>query len=134
MKTLASLFVIVMIFAATAGYTQAPDSEQFLRNAQKSYMRALKSKNHGVRYSTIFLVVQFKKLHPEMDFKPFIKKFQRIRQSDPLLKNRLHAQLGIICLEQPGVMAAIDPNDHEDPKIFFNAIYAQLSEPRLALK
>ena len=134
MKTLTGLIMMLLIWGVTEGFTQNSQPEQFLDQATKTYLWSLGSENHGVRNSTILCIVQFKKRYPEIDFGSFVKKLQKISQTDPYLPNRMHAQLAIICLEQTDIMASVDPNQFEDPKMFFNVIYEKLSGQRFVLK
>lgn len=134
MKTFAKIILVILAFAVTSSSAQSLKSKQYLELAQKSYLTALESKNHGVRNSTIFMVVQFKKKHPDENFRPFIKKLQKISREDPEMKNRLHAYLALVCLQNPELIASINPHNYEDSKIFFDSVYDVLADIQLALK
>lgn len=134
MKALTKLLMIVLVLSTTVCFAQTQKLSQYLKQANQAYLLSLKSENNGVRNSAIFNVVQYKKLYPAKDFNPFAKEIQKISKTDPMVQNRLHAHLALICLEQPEVMATIDPNTFEDPIVFFDALYEQLSEPSFALK
>lgn len=95
-------------------------------------MNSLNNKNCGVRNSTIFMLVQFKKKHPEENFKPFIKKLNEMSNEDSMIQNRLHAYLAAVCLEKPTLMYFVSPENYEDPKEFFDSVYEMISGPKLA--
>jgi len=134
MKALTKIMMIVFVLSTTVGFAQTQKLNQYLKVADQTYLQSLKSENSGVRNSVIFNVVQYKKQYPGKDFKPLVKEIQKISKTDPMVQNRLHAHLALICLEQPEVMAEIDPNTFEDPIVFFDALYEQISEPSFALK
>ena len=134
MKFLSRLLILFLLFTVSNSLAKNLSSKQYLELARKSYLYSLNSNNYGVRNSIIFLVVQFKNLHPNENFKPFIKKFKKMSKDDPQIQNRLHAYLALVCLENPKSIASINPNDYENPKIFFNAVYNLLTDIQLAMK
>ena len=133
MKVFINTILIVLLFTSTNVFAQHPNSKEYLELARKCYLKSLESKNHGVRNSTILLVVQFNNQHPDENFEPFIKKFKKLSINDPEIQNRLHAYLALVCLEKPQLMTSVDPNNFENPKEFFNEVYQRLSNTHLAL-
>ena len=64
MKLLSKLLVIFLVIIASNSFAKTQYSKQHINLARKSLIQSLDSKNHGVRNTTIFLIVQFKKRLP----------------------------------------------------------------------
>jgi len=133
MKLMTKTLIFLLMIFASSSFAQSLFTKQHIEVARKCYMQSLNSKNHGVRNSTIFLIVQFKKRIPDENVSQFIKKLKKMSISDPEMLNRLHAYLALVCLENPQLIASADPVNFEDSKTFFNKIYNCLAEVQLAM-
>jgi hypothetical protein len=129
--------VVILMFAligVSAGVSADKYSPEYLKRARQNYLVALNAENPGLRADAIFQVLKFKVRYPDENFRPFIKKFEKMCQHEDCLQNRLHAYLARTFLETKNMAQQIDPHQFDDAKSFFAQFYEKLNSERLALE
>jgi len=130
------LFAILMfaLIGVGAGFGAEMYSPEYLKMARQNYLVALDAENPGLRADAIFQVLKFKVRYPDENFRPFIKKFEKMSQQDDCLQNRLYAYLGQTFLENQAMALQIDPQKYVNAPAFFTKMLGDLNSERLALE
>lgn len=131
MKT---FYVILMLALIGANASVAEYTPEYLKMARQNYLAALDSENPGVRADAIFQILKFKVRYPQENFRPFIKKFEKMSQQDACLQNRLYAYLAETFLENQAMASQIDPQKYANAPAFFTEMLGDLDSERLALE
>ncbi|MBN2012058.1 hypothetical protein JW960_22205 [candidate division KSB1 bacterium] len=105
-------------------------SDQKLETAKQMYAKALKSENDQIRLSAVYLIAQFKYLHPEMNFGTIEKQLYKMALKDESDYIRANAMMTLIYMNDANLrqkVKASPQTELDDYKTFYNKIYTEAS-------
>lgn len=126
--------ILVLMLAAAPLFADANTvSKENLELAKKGLMFSLKSENAGVRNSALHILAKVRADHPNANLSGFNRVLTDMSKKDDMKAIRANANLAYIYINSNELPARVRVEDREDPSIFFNDLYTELSENFVAL-
>ena len=123
--------ILAILFAA-GGLLASPQATNRIDMAIKGCVTALASDVDGLKDNAIFKVACLKAEQPGTDLKACIKALEKIGNKEEDLRIRLHAQMTLAYLKDSSLVARIKADSKEDPDVFFDQLYREISATTVA--
>ena len=132
MKTLVSAVCVMVFLFTTAFASDINLSADQTKAAIQGFEWSLKSSNAGVRHSSLHVIAKFKSEYPSVDLSELNKTLIKMsrNESEPLI--RVHASLTYQYINSSKLVNLIKVTDPEDPMVFFNELYKELTTEYLS--
>ena len=129
MKKIITLFAILALFAGIS-FAEGNVSKEKIKLAEKGYNFALSSDNAGVRNSALYQIAVLKARVPEINANGYKKMLDKVINNEsekPYI--RVNAKMTLVILNNELPAEKLDNAEKDqDPNVFFNNIYEQLTD------
>lgn len=116
------VIISLVVTFAHAATTQKDEIETIIQ-AQKGYVKLLKSENPALRHEGICQLAQLKSQHPEINFKDCKKHLAKIAEKDAYYHLRDYATLASMYLEDKLLSKDVKLEYKGDPTEFFDELH-----------